>query len=129
MSNKDYIFVKVKAGILQKIYHKNISHIKADGDYVRIYTEEKMHYIHFNLNQLHQCLPQDKFCRCHRSFVVNVDRIDVVEDNCIYIDKHLILIGEQFKAGLLKAINYIYHITNKERAVDCTAKDNVLQYE
>jgi hypothetical protein len=58
--------------------------------------------------------------------VVNVDRIDAVEDNCIYIEKHLILIGEQYKAGLLKTINYVHHITNKERAVGCTAKDNVL---
>ena len=122
MSNKDYIFVKVKRGILKRIYHKNISHIKSDGDYVEIYTDEKMYHIHFNLNQLHQHLPQDKFYRCHRSFVVNVDRIDVIEDNCIYIDKHLILIGEQYKAGLLKVINYVRHITNKELAIGCTDK-------
>jgi len=116
----------MKVGILQKIYHKNISHIKANGDYVQIFTETDMHYIHFNLNQLHGNLPQDKFYRCHRSFVVNVDKIDVIEDNCIYINKHLILIGEQYRAGLLKAINYVHHITNKERAVlAVTAKDNV----
>lgn len=115
MSNKDYIFVKMKKGILQKIYHKNISHIKADGDYVQIFTDADMHYIHFNLRQLHGHLPQEKFYRCHRSFVVNVDKIDVIEDNCIYINKHLILIGEEYKKNLLKLINYVHHITKKER--------------
>jgi two-component system LytT family response regulator len=43
-------------------------------------------------------LPKDKFMRVHRSFIVNLDRIKVIERNRIVFDHNVYIpVGEQYK--------------------------------
>lgn len=107
MNNKNYIFVKHKRGILTKIYYRDIIFINANKDYCRIVTPGKSYLVYFSMNLLARILPADTFCRCHRSFIVNVDRIDEIEGLNIHIDQNRLPIGELYKDDLLKKINFI----------------------
>jgi len=43
-------------------------------------------------------LPKDKFMRVHRSFIVNLDRVKVIERNRIIFDHNVYIpIGDQYK--------------------------------
>jgi two-component system LytT family response regulator len=103
---KDYIFVRSNS-ILTKIQINDIVYIQALGDYVNIFTANKRYTVHFTLKGIEEKLPPDKFYRLHRSYVVSLNHVDVVEDGTAYLGKHPLPIGEQFKKELLKKLNLV----------------------
>lgn len=107
MSNKEYIFVKENR-MLVKIAHKDISHIRSDRDYCKIYASKKIFHIHITIDKFASYLPKDMFYRCHRSFIVNVDRITAISGNDIFIDGNYVQIAQPNRAELLKRINYVH---------------------
>jgi len=120
MDNRDYIFVKHNKDIV-RIFLNDIHYIKADKDYCKIFTTNKMYYIHSTLGALNEVLPQDKFCQCNRSFILNISKIERVKRNEIFVepttfeiqknhivfDKSSIVIGLQYKKELLQKINRV----------------------
>ena len=103
---KDYIFVRSNS-ILAKIKLNEIIYIQAFGDYVNIFTADKRNTVHCTLKSMEEKLPESKFYRLHRSYLVATDHIDTVEDNTAYTGKYLLPIGEQYKKKLLKKLNLI----------------------
>jgi DNA-binding LytR/AlgR family response regulator len=103
---KDYIFVRSNS-VLTKIRIKDIIYIQALGDYVNIFTTDKRYTVHITLRGMEEKLPADKFYRLHRSYLVALDQVDVVEEGTAYVEKHPLPIGEQFKKNLLKRLNLI----------------------
>ncbi len=104
--DKDYIFVRSNS-ILAKIKLSDIIYIQAFGDYVNIITKDNRNTVHCTLKSLQEKLPENKFYRLHRSYLVGTDHIDTVEDNMAYTGKHLLPIGEQYKKDLLRKLNLI----------------------
>ena len=104
--DKEYIFVRSNA-VLTKIKINDITYIQALGDYVNIFTGDKRYTVHITLKGMEEKLSAEKFYRLHRSYLVALDHIDKVEEGTVFIGKHPIPIGEQFKKELLKKINLI----------------------
>jgi DNA-binding LytR/AlgR family response regulator len=42
-------------------------------------------------------LPKSRFMRVHRSFIVNLDKVKVIDRNRIVFDKVYIPVGDQYK--------------------------------
>lgn len=104
--DKDYVFVRSNSA-LSKIKLNDILYIQALGDYVNIYSTDKRHVVHCTLKSMEEKLPSAKFFRLHRSYLVAINHIEQVEENTLYIGKHPIPIGEQYKKELLKKINLL----------------------
>lgn len=104
--NIDYIFVRSNS-VLSKVKINDIIYVQASGDYVNIYTKQKRYTVHITLKGIEGKLPQDKFYRLHRSYLVALDQVDAVEEDTAYLEKHPVPIGEQFKKDLLKRLNLI----------------------
>lgn len=104
--DKEYMFVRSNS-ILTKIKVKDITYIQALGDYVNIYTLDNRYTVHITLKGMEEKLPQDKFYRLHRSYLIALDHIDKVEEGTAFIGKHPVPIGEQYKKELLRKINLI----------------------
>lgn len=104
--DKEYMFVRSNS-ILTKIKIKDITYIQALGDYVNIYTIDNRYTVHITLKGMEEKLPEDKFYRLHRSYLIALDHIDKVEEGTAFIGKHPVPIGEQYKKELLKKINLI----------------------
>lgn len=104
--DKEYMFVRSNS-VLTKIKIKDITYVQALGDYVNIYTSDNRYTVHITLKGMEEKLPQDKFYRLHRSYLIALDHIDKVEEGTAFIGKHPIPIGEQYKKELLKKINLI----------------------
>ena len=102
----EYIFVRSNS-VLTKIRVNEIDYVQAAGDYVNIYTKSKRYTVHITLRGLEEKLPEGKFYRLHRSYLVSLDQVDVVEEGTAYLDKHPIPIGEQYKKELLRRLNLI----------------------
>jgi DNA-binding LytR/AlgR family response regulator len=104
------IFIK-KDATLVRLKYSEILWIEALENYVIFNTFNEKFTIHFTMKAVEQKLPQDKFTRVHRSFIVNTSSIDAIEDNSVLIKVHdgtkLIPIGKSYKDKLMGDINLI----------------------
>jgi two-component system LytT family response regulator len=58
---------------------EQIDWIEAERNYVRLHVGGRAHLLRENLSRLESALNPAKFCRIHRSTIVNIDRIQAVE--------------------------------------------------
>ncbi len=104
------IFIK-KDATLVRLKYSEILWIEALENYVIFNTFNEKFTIHFTMKAVEQKLPQDKFTRVHRSFIVNTGSIDAIEDNSVLIKVHdgtrSIPIGKSYKDKLMGDINLI----------------------
>jgi two-component system, LytTR family, response regulator len=56
-----------------------IDWIEAERNYVRLHVRGQTHLLRENLSRIESALDPTKFCRIHRSTIVNIDRIHAVE--------------------------------------------------
>ena len=105
-STKDYVFIKEKS-VLTKLHFQDMLYLQALGDYVTIFTASKKNTLRLNLRIAEEKLPKNLFVRVHRSYLVNIDKIDSIDDNTAIIQKHFIPIGDNYKQILLKRLNLL----------------------
>ena len=95
---KKSIFVKTDYKLMQ-IELKNILYIEGLKDYVKIHLENEPNPILslMSMKSLEDQLPEDKFIRVHRSFIVQPEKIKVIERNRIVFGKQYIPISDSYK--------------------------------
>lgn len=106
--DKGEIFIK-KGSSLVRIKFDNILWVEALENYVILNTINDRMTIHFTMKAIEKKLPANKFTRIHRSFIVNVNKISVIQDNFVEIKSQNVTknipIGKSFKDQLLRDIN------------------------
>ncbi len=107
-STRDFFFVKSDYRI-EKVFYKNILFIEGMRDYRNIQTENKKILTLQTFGDLEKELPKSLFCRVHKSFIVPLNRIDLIEHNRIKIKDKLIPISETYKADFYKKIGFNTH--------------------
>jgi len=97
-SRKEYIFVKAEYRLVQ-VELKNILYIEGLKDYLKIYIENELKPIitHITMRAIEEMLPGDVFIRVHRSFIVNCDKIKIIERNRIVFGKTHIPVSDTYK--------------------------------
>ncbi|MGV3538801.1 MAG: LytR/AlgR family response regulator transcription factor [Rufibacter sp.] len=100
----DELFVKVDNKIV-KLKFDNISFIEARGDYVVINTDSKKHIVYTTMSAIDQKLPEDQFLRIHRSFIINLKKIELIEDDSVFMQDKYIPIGGSYQSKFYSRIN------------------------
>ena len=104
------IFIKHDSSLIRLKYN-DILWVEALENYIVINTYREKYTIHFTMKSIETKLPLSKFTRVHRSFIVNTNCINVIEDNGILIKTHegtiSIPIGKSYKDKLMDDINLI----------------------
>lgn len=100
------IFVKSEYKVLQ-IGLDSIMYIEGLKDYVKIYTDDNQHPVLtlMNMKAMEQMLPQSRFIRVHRSYIVNKTRIREVERARIIVGSNHIPIGDSYRQAFLEFIS------------------------
>ena len=99
-------FVRSDAKIV-RISFDSILYVEALADYVIIQTADKKHIVHFTMKGIVSRLPDDYFVRTHRSYIVNLDKVEALEDNSILIGDKYIPIGASYKEAFLDRLNFL----------------------
>ena len=96
-SKDDYLFVKSEYKI-KRINLNDIQYIEGLREYVKIVLkDEKPVMSLMSLKSLEEKLPQNRFMRVHRSFIVNLDEVQTIERSRIIFGKTYIPVSEQYK--------------------------------
>ncbi len=103
LNGDDFIFIKADSRMI-KVSLTDIFFIEGLKDYVSIRTATEKLITLQNLKTLEQELPARQFLRVHKSYIIALGRIDVVERNRIFIGAYSIPIGETYRDAFLKRI-------------------------
>lgn len=99
------IFVKTDYKMLQ-LRLEDILYIEGVKDYVRIFTADGGDVkTQMSMKSLEETLPSDRFIRVHRSFIVNLSKIRIIERNRIVFGKVYILVSDSYKDRFMEAIS------------------------
>jgi DNA-binding LytR/AlgR family response regulator len=91
-----------------RIEFANILYIEALADYVIFHTVTHGKLIvHYTMKGIEKRLPESQFKRVHRSFIVNLRQIELLEDVNIQIGKKIIPVGASYKEGFMKELNFL----------------------
>lgn len=111
----EYIIIKSEYKLIQ-IAVSDILYIEGLKDYVKIYLEGCNNCIMslMSLKTFEANLPQNRFMRVHRSFIVQTSKIKIIERNRIVFGKQYIPISDTYKEIFNDYINRRTIIPTKE---------------
>lgn len=97
------IFIKTEYKLVQ-VELRKILYIEGLKDYVKIFVEDEPHPILslMSMKSLEEMLPASRFIRVHRSFIVQPEKIKVIERNRIVFGKEYIPISDNYKPRLVE---------------------------
>jgi len=82
-----------------------ILYIEAYGNYTKLFLKDEMIVSHEKISYYETFLENKGFLRIHKSFMVAIDKIKVIEGNRIFINEHKIPIGQTYKSNINKLHN------------------------
>jgi len=100
----DFIFIK-EDKINHKVFFSKILYIEGYGNFLKVFTDDKMVMISETMTNLEQRLPESQFLRVHKSFIVSIRKIDQIEGNLIKIGKKTIPVGKYYKMNVEKMLS------------------------
>ncbi len=101
---QNFIFVKSDYGSV-KIEHKDIKYIQGLKDYLKIYTTTAKPILTLmSFKEIQSKLPESDFVRVHRSYLINLSKIETIQRNRILIEDERIPIGESYKSDFFRRI-------------------------
>lgn len=99
----DYIFIKSNLKKL-KIFTSKIKWIEAYGDYVKVVTDEDSNLVLSTMKSFENDLSKDRFLRVHKSYIVNIDKIERFNSKFAEIGVTKIPLSRNKKDDLKKAL-------------------------
>ena len=100
----DHIFIKSNLKKL-KIFTSKIKWIEAFGDYVRVVTEDDSNLVLSTMKAFEGDLPREKFIRVHKSYIINIDKVDRFNSKYAEIGPTKIPLSRHKKEDLVKALS------------------------
>lgn len=105
-SSNGYIFIKTD-GKLVRLNNEDILFIESMGDYVRFVTREKKYITLNSIRNLEEKVNKKCFIRVHRSYIINMQKIDDIRENDLHINGVEIPISKNLKAEVLKKLTIL----------------------
>ncbi|TRX12532.1 LytR/AlgR family response regulator transcription factor [Flavobacterium gawalongense] len=98
-----YIYLKFEYQLV-RIAVDDIIYIESMKDYVKVFrlSEDKPLLSLTSMKSLEEKLPENKFMRIHRSYIVSLDKIKSATKNSVQIDKITIAVTDQYKDNFMK---------------------------
>ncbi len=105
-ANNEFLFLKSDYKI-KRINFNDILYIEGLKDYVKVFTVNSTKPVLslITMKLLESKLPGKKFLRVHRSFIVNLEKIDTIERSRIVFGKTYIPVSEQYKDKFQEYLN------------------------
>ena len=105
LNDKSFIFVKSEYRQL-KIDLNQVQYFEGLKDYIKIWMEgnPKPILTLMSMKSLEEELPPQKFMRIHRSFIISLSKVQIIERNQVLINKERITVADQYKPAFKEFI-------------------------
>ncbi|MDO7845290.1 LytTR family DNA-binding domain-containing protein [Hymenobacter sp. M29] len=102
--NAAFTFVKVDNKLV-RVTFADVRYVEALGDYVHIITGHSKLIVYSTMKGVEEKFPSKLFVRVHRSFIVNVQYIQALEDNMLTVDSKQIPVGQTYLRDVMQRLN------------------------
>ena len=103
----DAVFIKHKS-VFTKVKYENVLYIKADGNYIEIFTEDgKKYLLRMSVKHFIDKTGNNTFFRTNRSHAVNVSKVESVGKNFVTVDELSVPLGKEQRQDLIKMITFL----------------------
>lgn len=99
-----FLMVKVEYTTI-RVDMNDILYIEGLKDYVKIHTEGKLILTKTTMKNIIDKLPSGSFFRVHKSYIISVNKIDMIENSRIVIGNQRIPIGESFRSSFFDMVS------------------------
>ncbi len=101
----DYMFIKGDSkNKFLKVSYDDVLYIEGLKNYVSVFTPGQRLVTYQTLRDLEEQLPKPPFFRVHKSYIVSIDQIRMIDGHTIYIQDQAIPIGETYRDEFYKLI-------------------------
>jgi DNA-binding LytR/AlgR family response regulator len=104
--DEEHIFVKSNLK-KRKVILNDIKWIEALGDYIKLVTDEANIVILSTMKAFEKQLPEDKFLRIHKSYIVNLEKIEKFNSKNVEVSGRSIPLSRNKKTELAEALNNV----------------------
>jgi DNA-binding LytR/AlgR family response regulator len=103
----EYIFIK-ENGLLHKIPYKDLLYVEALGDYVKVHLKNKVYTTYTTMKNLEEKLKLNPaFVRVHRSYIININFLENIDNEAATISGNVVPIGSKYKPQLQQRLNIL----------------------
>lgn len=104
-ASNGYLFVKGDSkNKFLRVSYADILYAEAMGNYLALFVAGQRLVTYQTLKELAEQLPQPPFLRVHKSFLISVDKITMIDGNTVYIGDKAIPVGETYRDGLFRLV-------------------------
>jgi two-component system, LytTR family, response regulator len=100
---EDFIFVKSNLK-KRKVFLNELRYIEALGDYVKLVTEHDALVVLSTMKAFESLLPSDRFLRIHKSYIVNLEKVEKYNSKIVELDKEKLPLSRNRKKDLVEAL-------------------------
>jgi two-component system LytT family response regulator len=104
--DNQYLFIRSANSII-RLKLSDVLLFEAKGDYIKIYLTDKSYSIRSSLKSIEDKLLADLFIKVHRSFVVNISKIDTIEGGTLIINHNMVPVSNVYRADLYKRVQIL----------------------
>lgn len=98
------LFVKT-SGKLLRINFEEVLYIEALSTYVLLVTDKQKHIVGGTLKNIEERLPFRHFVRVHRSYIVNLHRVEALEDNMLKLGQYEVPVSRAYQDELTQRLH------------------------
>lgn len=99
----DFIFVRSDRQ-MHKVFLKDILIVEGLENYVCIYTENSKLLVRSTMKRMVEALPKEAFLQIHKSYIINQEKIDMIDGNRIVVGQHTIPVARNFREEVFARI-------------------------
>jgi len=85
-----------------RINFNEILYLEAQGDYVRFVTNNKSLMVHGTLKEFISEIPENKFVRIHKSYVISLSKVEYTEGNKVKVGESKLPVSLSYKDEFLE---------------------------
>ena len=100
----DFLFIKSNKKTYKVIFDE-IMYIEGLGDYIKIHLKDQKIVANLSMKRILSLLPGNKFYRIHKSFIISLEKIELVEGNMVAIQNKKLPIGNSYRQEFMQFIN------------------------
>lgn len=104
--DNSFIFIRDSTTV-RRLRIEDVHLAEAMGDYVKLHTPEKFFLVHSSLKEVEARLPREKFLRVHRSFIVQVGKIDTLEGGTLIVGRKSVPVADSYRAALNQRLDIL----------------------
>jgi DNA-binding LytR/AlgR family response regulator len=104
----DFLFARADGGLV-KVTHTDILYVEGLENYVRIHTKDKVIVCLSTMKSIEESLPRRSFLRIHRSYIVNLNMVELIRQHTFQIGRKNLVVGKSYRKVVAETLKNYFH--------------------